>query len=322
MSISSRPLAPRSKGPQLVEHRYETRSRYALVELWHLLSLDAPTVAALWTAFIGWAAGVRTPLVQVAGMFLAVWILYAGDRLLDARPLFLSASAPYLEERHRFHHRHRQAFIAAAACATFPLILALHRTADPVLHLFLLLAVLLGLWLLLVHAGPAASTTSHRLPKEFAVGAFFPAAVFIPTVGRVPALRPALLPAALVFAALCTLNCLYLFAWEHPERAGHAHGMTRWAVRHLFLLTSFTILAAALAAAATTSRFRPATSLLPRSLPHPCAPLLACLLSAACFPFLHRNRLRFTRLRLRALADLVLLSPLPIVCFLRLVQAR
>ena len=55
--------------------------------LWHLLSLDAPTVAALWTWFIARANHIRLPLASPVAMALAVWMLYAADRLLDARLL-------------------------------------------------------------------------------------------------------------------------------------------------------------------------------------------------------------------------------------------
>ena len=55
--------------------------------MWHLLSLDAPTVAAVWVVFVGRSVGVRLPWVEPAAMFVAVWMIYAADRLLDARVL-------------------------------------------------------------------------------------------------------------------------------------------------------------------------------------------------------------------------------------------
>lgn len=289
--------------------------------LWHLFSLDAPTVAAVWTAFVGWTAGMEVPWMQVAAMFIAVWILYAGDRLLDARPLFTAASGADLEERHHFHHRHRRAFLTGVALAALPLLFLLHKSPEPVLHLYVLLAVLLGLWLLLVHVRPAASATSHRLPKELAVGMFFPAAVFIPTVGRSPVLRPALLPCALAFAALCSLNCLFLFAWEHPGRVNHAHASTRWAVRHLQTLAVGTAVVGDAAlyflwGVLPGSYFRSRAT----ALPHPAALFLACALSGLSLLLLHRNRHRIAPLPLRALADGVLLTPVLVVLVYRALQ--
>ena len=70
--------------------------------LWHLLSLDAPTVAALWTYFIARANHVQLSYAVPAAMFLAVWLIYAADRLLDTRhlatgrPRTLPATVPVL----------------------------------------------------------------------------------------------------------------------------------------------------------------------------------------------------------------------------------
>ena len=44
---------------------------------WHLLSLDAPTVATLWTIFVARACRVELPASFAGAMFLAVWIIYA-----------------------------------------------------------------------------------------------------------------------------------------------------------------------------------------------------------------------------------------------------
>lgn len=291
--------------------RQRPAGAHSLLAFWHLLSLDAPSVASVWTLFIAWSAGVRIPWTDAAAMFLAVWILYAADRLLDAKPLFTAPSSLDLEERHHFHHRHRRHFFPAILCAAIPLVLLLHRTADAVLHLYVLLASLLGVWLLLIHARPAPSSTAHRLPKELAVGIFFSAAIFIPTVARASALRPVLAPQALAFGALCTLNCLFLFAWEHPHGAHHAHPTTRWAIRHLTALTITAALASgALALAGTVPQAAVLLDFTP--LPDAAAPLLACSLSCLLLLLLHRVRHSLRALTLRAAADLVLLTPIPI----------
>jgi hypothetical protein len=276
---------------------------------WHLLSLDAPTVAAVWTCFIAWSAGVRIARLDPVAMFLAVWMLYAADRLLDAKPLFTDPAPAHLEERHRFHHRHRGRLVPVLLAAFVPLLFLLHRTQEKVLHLYVLLAGLLGAWLLLVHARPAPSAQQHRLPKELAVGVFFPAAVFIPTVARAPQLRASLLLPALCFAGVCTLNCLFLYAWEHPRNRVDAHVTTRWALRHLQVLAlTFTLVADTvffLASSVPNHRLLPA--LVP--LHHPAAMFLACSLSGALLLILHAARLHISALKLRALADLALLTP-------------
>ena len=289
------PAAPQpAHRPYLVPPQ-ETRPRYSLLAWWHLLSLDAPTVATLWTWFVARSCRVSLPWTAPAAMFLAVWMLYVADRLLDARPLAGSAAPAELEERHRFHDRHRRPLVAACSVATLALALLLHWTLPAALHLYTLLAVLLAGWLLLIHARNAHA--AHRLPKELAVGLFFPAAVFIPTVAREPALRTTLAAPALLLAAVCTLNCLCVYAWEHPFDTRAAHPTTRWGTEHLTPLAILCIVAGAVLALAHRSPSR--TALLE----------IAAGLSAALLLLLHVLRARIRRLHLRALADLALLTP-------------
>ena len=234
-------------------------------------------------------------------MFVAVWMIYAADRLLDAR--LLDTAQPHttpvdIEERHCFHHLHRKRFLFGMAFGALALGLLLPRIDSRALVIYALLASMLGVWMLLIHALPQSGDGSHRLPKELAVGIFFPAACFIPTIARAPWLQLQLLPAAALFAAVCTLNCLFLYAWEHPylpRPMQNAHWTTLWSIRHLVHLSLliFTVgIALALRAHATT------------------ALALACTLSVFCLLTLHRNRDHISPVHLRAAADLVLLSPL------------
>ena len=290
--------------------------------LWHLLSLDAPTVAALWTLFLARASGVHLPIAAPAAMALAVWILYAADRILDARILdgrLLDArsnrSATHssdLEARHYFHHCHRRAFLIGIAFTAALLATLLPRLDPTALRLYLAEGVLLAAWFLILHATPSA----HRLPKEIAVGLFFSAAVFIPTIARAPALRPSLVPAAILLAALCSLNCLFIYKWEHtdakrehPSRslvtpnAKLAHATTRLALAHLSALTiTLAIAAAALALLHTAT---------PRPIP------AAIALSTVFLLALDRSCTHLVPTHLRAAADLALLTPLLLLPFTR-----
>ena len=280
--------------------------RYSALALWHLLSLDAPTVAALWTYFIARCCHVSLPWTAAAAMFLAVWMLYATDRLLDAR----HGNTSELEERHRFHHLHKRGFLSGIVCASVALACLLPRVEPTALRLYALLASLLFAYFFLIHIYPSNASPAQnlrRLPKELAVGVFFPAAIFIPTVARAPQLRLPLLPVAVLFAAVCTLNCLYLYAWEHPGSHSSAHWTTRFATRNLPLLTILTLLCAAISM--IVSRFFAGA---------PNAPLsLACDLSATVLLGLHFQRKRFTPIHLRAAADLALLTPLLLLPFAR-----
>jgi len=289
-----------------------TRTVASPLALWHLLSLDAPTVATLWTWFVARANHVRLPFASIAAMALAVWVLYAADRLLDSRILdTYSRSGRMLQEleaRHYFHHRHRRTFLIGMACAVATLAARLPTLPAATIHLYLVEGALLFAWFLVLHATHSA----HRLPKEIAVGLFFAAAIFIPTVSRAPfaaspVLRLALVPAALLFAALCSLNCLFIYAWEH-EAPGHTprrqpHPSTRLALRHL------TALALGIAVAATALTLFKRLSLWPIA--------AACTVSALLLLFLDRNRRRLPQTTLRAAADLALLTPLALLPFLR-----
>jgi hypothetical protein len=289
----------------------EKRSANPLV-LWHLLSLDAPTVAALWTWFIARDCHLRLPFVSIACMALAVWILYASDRLLDTRslsaPPLQDSRLAELEARHWFHHRHRAVFLAGILLAAILLAALLPSLSATALHLYLVEGTLLAAWFLVLHATHSA----HRLPKETAVGLFFATAVFIPTVSRGPlagASTPqlALLPMAVLLAALCSLNCLFIYAWEHEyDRRPQPlppHATTRFAIRHLPAIgLSIASVGAALALLPST---------MPRAIP------AACSLSALLLLVLHRKRHRLSTETLRASADLVLLTPLALLPFVR-----
>jgi hypothetical protein len=274
---------------------------------WHLLSLDAPTVAALWVWFIARSEHIRLPLAAPIAMALAVWILYAADRLLDTRNL----DHPHeqmlgeFEPRHFFHHRHRRIFLLGIAVASTALAGMLHLLDAPAVDLYLIEAALLFAWFVILHA----TRSAHRLPKEIAVGIFFSAAVFIPTIARDPGLQPPLAPAAILLGAVCSLNCLFLYAWEHDDtRPSIApfqppHPTTRLAIAHLPALT---VTIAATSTAAALFETMPARAM-----------STACVISALLLLILHRSRRHLSRTHLRAAADLALLTPLLLLPFLR-----
>jgi cell division protein FtsW (lipid II flippase) len=253
--------------------------------LWHFLSLDAPTAAAVWTAFIPIANGVRLPWTAPLSMAIAVWMLYAADRLLDTEEL---------EPRHHFHHAHRGAFITGIVLASVILAFLLPRMPIESIHLYLILGGLVFGYFVVIHA----TRSAHRLPKELAVGVCFAAAVFIPTVSRRPDLRLPLIPPALLFAVLCSLNCLFIYMWEHAEAPSNhpPHWTTSFALRHLTLFAVINT-AASLALA-----------IFDRRAPWPIPAAIA--LSTALLLALHLRRKSHFVLTLRASADLVLLTPL------------
>jgi hypothetical protein len=272
-------------------------SRTGPLALWHLLSLDAPSVAAVWMWFIAKVSHVTLAPEVCAAMFVAVWLIYAADRLLDT-----SAGQAQLEARHHFHHRHRGPFTQGIAVGS--VILAALVVKMPVL-LFLLycgLAGLLFVWFAVIHLLP--KNHAERLPKELAVGVFFSAAVFMPEWLAVDGARGWMAMAAICFGLLCTLNCLSIYAWEHEgDTLATANPTTQFGVRSLRPLCCFTIAAPLVAATLAPARLTPVFV---------AVPLAAALLLA-----LDHLRRELDRTSLRVAADLVLLTPLLAAAFLR-----
>lgn len=235
-------------------------------------------------------------------MFIAVWMLYAADRLLDARMLdTYPLNTTSLEARHLFHHRHRTAFLTGIGLSSIALAALLPLMPAEAIRLYLILGGLTFGYFIVIHVTGSA----HRLPKEFAVGLCFAAATFIPTVARHPSLRLPLLIPALLFGSLSTLNCLFIYAWEHkPGRRIHPppHAATRLALNHLPLLATLLILASAALAFVSRSAFWPIP--------------LATALAAILLLILHLRRHHVAALTLRALADVALLAPVLLIPFL------
>ncbi len=239
-------------------------------------------------------------------MPIAVWMLYASDRLLDARHLIDNPlHTGDLEHRHRFHHRYRSSFLLGILVASVALAVLIPRLDPSALHLYLILGALVAGYFILIHA----TGNAHRLPKEIAVGIFFASAVFIPTIARVPLLRLSLLPAAALFALLCSLNCLFIYSWEHPAphiASSRPHPATRLTLKHLSALAALSIATGLLLAILSAAGLAPYTihQRLPWELP------AACAISSTLLLLLHLFGQRIAALDLRAAADLVLLSPL------------
>lgn len=272
------------------------RRARSLLIYWHLLSLDAPTVAVCWTWFIARANHILLPVRNLVAMAAAVWLLYAGDRLLDVQAPHTSE----LEERHRFHEQHREMFLGGIVAGSTLLALLLPLIPFPAVRLYLVLGGLVVGYFIVIHAMKDA----HRLPKEIVVGVCFAAAVFIPTVARAPELRMHLLPPALLLAVLCSLNCLFIYAWEHADgrTAQQPHALTAVALRHLQQLAIGVFLFAGIA------------MIVFKHAPWPIE--LAVALGAVALLGLDAWHNQCDRLVLRAAADLSLLTPLLLVAWL------
>jgi hypothetical protein len=258
--------------------------------LWHLASLDAPTVALIWTMAFAWVANVRLPWWVLVLLPLGVWTVYVADRLLDARAALQSFHFQHLRERHLFHWRYRSVFVpgatTSAIVAAWIIFHLMPRTARE--H-DALLAVASLVYFTRVHSG---RKFLPGLSKELLVGAIFTFGCALPTFSRTGlslAWWP-LLIATVSFALLAWLNCYAIDRWESQDTTS---GQNRIALSALLLSTGCLVGAALLAAG------------------HPrTAEFLACgVATAQLIAALDHGRKRLTPVTLRVAADLVLLTP-------------
>jgi len=188
------------------------RSRLAAVPAyWHLLSLDAPTVAVLWAWSLARAVGAEIVWSTVTILGIGTWLVYVADRLLDGRT---GAARSDLRERHRFHARYRRRFLICASIAMVLLgwLIAARMPAD---------ARREDVWIFAVAMVYAAAVhlplRRLRFPQELVVGVVFAAACAVPAWSVARYAHADLVALATLLAALCWLNCSAIHAWEQPQ---------------------------------------------------------------------------------------------------------
>ncbi len=292
--------APEKPHLLLPVHRCSTP---AALCYWHLASLDAPTVAAVWSLAFAWVSGVRLAPWVIALQVVTVWTVYVGDRLFDARAALrpradLRQPAEDLRERHYFHWRHRR-ILAPAACtaACAAACIALRCMPIAVKERDSFLAAASALYFTGVHTG----RVRRMMRKELIVGILFAAGCALPSASPTIALP------AIFFAALAWLNCSAIETWESGKAEDKRSPL---AARPSAPLGSIAI---RLACAGVIL----AAILLPVT-PRAAAMLAAGALSALLLAVLDRTRARMTAVAVRALADLVLLAPALLLAVRRL----
>jgi hypothetical protein len=272
------------------------RRIYNVAQWWHLLSLDAPTVAALWSLFFVRAMHLHLSLAQALLLPLGTWLLYVTDRILDG----LGQSQPgLLRERHRFHARHRTAFVGAASVLAVLLVWSVLTFMRPeTLRDDSYIGVFALLYLCAVHRG------AFRMPKELAVAILFAAATAVPAWSRLSAGggpgKEQLAPAIVFFALLCWINCVGIEKWE----GGTLHSTTRWASLHIRPIVTMTALFSLVAALLAPS-------------PGLAVVYLAAMVSSGLLFVLDARSSRLSPLHVRIAADAALLTPLALFPFAR-----
>jgi hypothetical protein len=274
----------------------------AIAIYWHLFSLDAPSVAALWSWSFARAAHITLPPLAPLLLATGTWLVYIADRLLDGMNCDNYA---YLRVRHHFYARHRQTFLLAgfAVCPLF-LWVVFTQMAPIARREDLAVFAVATLYFLLIHA--RGRRIERWLPKELAVGILFAAATAVPAWARLSGHRMAIVPAIILFALLCCLNCVCIENWERGRRTEHpAHASTIWAGTQLQTLATGTALLA-LILSLTALNDPPLFCL-----------FLASAAAALLLLWLARNEHRLSAMQLRIAADAALLTPLLFLAWLR-----
>ncbi len=185
--------------------------RYPLWMWWNLLSLDAPTVVCLWALFFAHALRIPFPFLESTVLTVTVWIIYVSDRMLDAlRP---SPDVAH-SDRHNFHARHSYAVLGALLpIASATIWISLTRLSSQSRAVGLVMCGAVSFYFLAIHGVP--DRVVRWFPKELFVGVIFAAGATIPAWTHAAESRKVLLPAAVLFAGLCALNCIAIECWEH-----------------------------------------------------------------------------------------------------------
>jgi hypothetical protein len=290
------PLANPQTDSQTAGFAQTTYSRRILaapmpLHFWHLVSLDAPTVAVVWSLAFARTASVSLPAWVPILLALGTWAVYIGDRLLDARSAFRRGDLSCLRERHFFHWRHRGLLtpIAVTAAAVSTIIIftqmpLVFRERNSVLAVAAL-AYFSG-----VHLPRKESTKgSFHFSKEFLVGVLFTAGCVVPTLSR---LEAATIPSRTFWALLVSVAFLAVLAWLNCK------AIERWESNTPSRISGYTIQLACLGVLLAVVFLRGTRG---ESL------LITSSAASLLLGILDRLRTKLTPLTLRTAADLVLL---------------
>ncbi|MDQ6623592.1 MAG: hypothetical protein M3Y86_08930 [Verrucomicrobiota bacterium] len=261
----------------------------------NLVCLDAPLVAVTWQMLFARSFGVAVAPGGTLALFLTAWLIYLADRFGDSLSLGKEMGMSLRQEfclRHRFVWL--GAIVVVALADTAVVLTQLDRSA---VRLGAGVAAAALCYLLVNRLRPALW---RILPlKEISIGFIFAAGTM---VGLSRGLTSAVLPAWLLFACLCALNCISIAIWE--RELDQAQG-------RISIATEFPAIAAALIPLLGLLGLTSAAALL--AWPH--GIFIALIASSVLLALVHVLRARIRRDVRTALADLVLLAPLVVLVF-------
>jgi hypothetical protein len=276
-----------------------------LLRFWHLASLDAPTVAVVWSFGFAWIAQIRLPAWSPLLLALVTWIVYVCDRLLDARAGLRLPPLHQLRERHHFHWIHRRIFVPlAGAAAIIAAWMVLNFLPARALRPDSVVAFATLMYFSGVHSRiRLPSRLTSLLSRELLVGTLFTAGCILPVWCRIASVQDPASPLRMLimplvfFAVLAWVNCRAIGQWEadRPKPLTEKFPLKS----DIFSVSCLLALAGTLASAASLAFGQPRSA----------AMLAAGAVSALLLAGVDRLRPKITPLLLRATADMVLLIP-------------
>jgi hypothetical protein len=262
------------------------------VSIWlNLLCLDAPLVAVAWLWLFARTFQIPFQVGNAIALFLTAWLIYLADRVADSSTL-----KPDLPRslRQNFCLQHRELWIVTIALvAGFDAYVIWRTTA---LQTFLVGAVVGFIAVVYLVVNHPLGLVWRSLPaKELAVGILFAAGTIVALLPRIPRTGNFAI-AVLVFATLCSLNCVSIAGWE--RELDRAQRKVSLATRHPGIARHSGIICGGVAVACFGLAFYSATT---------CWFFLCAGVSALLLGWL--NVARDAEDQRTALADLVLLTP-------------
>lgn len=190
-------------------HGIHNRIMHTRPWLWpNLLSLDAPIVALLWQILFIRCFHGQLGMLPAVLLALAVWLIYAADRMLDAWRGCVE------QPRHQFYQRYWRAvlpiWIAVLGTGSW---LAWSRLPGPLFVEGSLVAVGTGLYLAAVHLAPGLVARARA--KESVVAVLFGLGASLAAWPGVQTTSDVL--AILLFSGVCWMNCAAIEDWERGQ---------------------------------------------------------------------------------------------------------
>src|SRR2546423_4953743 len=205
--------------------RWRTPQRAVPTTWLNLICLYAALRAVAWLWLFWPSFHIPLQIGNSVALFLTAWLIYLGDRFADASSLKPSFPRSLRQD---FCLRHREIWITTLAMVAGFDAYVIWRTTPmqtllvgAVVGITALVYLVVNHWLGLIW---------RSLPtKELAIGILFAAGTIVALLPSVP-IKAGFALAAVLFAALCSLNCISIAVWE--QELDRTQGKVSLATRH------------------------------------------------------------------------------------------